>query len=318
MSLGLLAVIYYKIDFAKVLGVFAESSPFMLTGSLLMVVPLTMATSWRLCRLMPKNMPLSFWEANRLTLMASVLNMVLPSKMGDVAKSAFMAQRGHLKGSLAVSLVIFEKACDMASLLAWCAIGLVFYPEKDLLFWIMTAAVTGGFISLSLLLGSRSVASLFFTNAARFTPKKVSEKFSTLEGSWNEMHGYFWESPSRLVVMAIVSLGIWFLHLVQIWLFTLALHTEVPFLASMAIAPLALLAGLLPLTFAGIGTRDAALVLFFAPYMSAPKAAALGVLCTMRYILPALGGLPFMGGFASTASRTKSIPARNTADKTST
>mgnify|MGYP005847060875 CR=1 FL=1 len=59
---------------------------------------------------------------------------------------------------------------------------------------------------------------------------------------------------------------------------------------------MALLAGLLPSAFAGIGTRDAALVLLFGPYMTAADAAALGVLCTLTYFLPALGGLPFIGG----------------------
>jgi uncharacterized membrane protein YbhN (UPF0104 family) len=78
-------------------------------------------------------------------------------------------------------------------------------------------------------------------------------------------------------------------------MFTVAIRAVVPFPANLAIAPLAILAGLLPLTFAGVGTRDAALVFFYAPYMSAPAAAALGLLCTLRYVLPALIGLPFLG-----------------------
>ena len=45
-----------------------------------------------------------------------------------------------------------------------------------------------------------------------------------------------------------------------------------------------------PLTLAGIGTRDAALILFYQPYLAAPVAAALGLLCTLRYVLPALAG----------------------------
>jgi hypothetical protein len=36
-------------------------------------------------------------------------------------------------------------------------------------------------------------------------------------------------------------------------------------------------------------------VFFYAPYMAAPVAAALGVLCTLRYVLPAILGLPFLG-----------------------
>ena len=295
ISITLLALIYYKIDFGKIIAVFAKSSPLLLTLSLAMVIPLTLATSWRLCQLMPRSQPLGFGEANRLTLMASVLNMVLPSKMGDVAKAAFMAERGHLKGSLAFSLVVFEKACDMASLLAWCAFGLTLYPQKDLLFWTMLAAVIGGFLLLALLIGSTSFASFFFSAAGRLAPSRLAAKIQVIDSSWREMHGYFWQRPDKLILVVSTSLGIWILHLLQIWLFTLALRAQVPFMASMAVSPLALLAGLLPLTFAGIGTRDAALVFFFAPYMKAADAAALGVLCMMRYLLPAIAGLPFIG-----------------------
>jgi hypothetical protein len=56
--------------------------------------------------------------------------MVLPSKMGDIAKAYFMRDRGHLEGSLALSLVVFEKACDMLSLLLWCVFGLFLIRRK--------------------------------------------------------------------------------------------------------------------------------------------------------------------------------------------
>lgn len=295
ISLGLLAVLYWKIDFSKVIPVFAHSSVAWLAISLGMVIPLTMCTAWRLCQLMPKGMPLGFLESNRLILLASVLNLVLPSKMGDVAKAAFMADKGHLKGSLALSLVVFEKACDMASLLAWCVFGLCLYPRKDAFFWLMTAGVTAGFVGIALLIGSRGFAEFFFGMLEKLLPKKIGGKFAKLHASWREMHGYFWQDKRNLVAVALTSIGIWFLHLLQVWFFTIAIKTAVPFLANLALSPLAILAGLLPLTFAGVGTRDAALVLLYRPYMSEADAAALGILCTMRYVLPALGGLPFIG-----------------------
>ena len=111
------------------------------------------------------------------------------------------------------------------------------------------------------------------------------------------MHAYFWASKARLAKVTVTSVFIWFLHLLQIWMFILALKAWAPFLANLALSPLAILAGLLPLTFAGVGTRDAALVLFYAPYFAAPTAAALGLLCTARYVLPAIGGLPFAGRY---------------------
>lgn len=80
-------------------------------------------------------------------------------------------------------------------------------------------------------------------------------------------------------------------------MFILALRTSVPLIESLALSPLAILAGLIPLTFAGIGTRDAALVFLYAAFLSAPEAAALGLLCTARYFLPALAGLPFLNRY---------------------
>src|SRR6187399_123798 len=125
ISLGLLALLYWKIDINRLLPVFARCDPLWMTVSLAMVVPLTLATAWRLQQLMPSAGQLGFGEANRLILVASVLNLVLPSKMCDIAKAYFMRDRGHLSGSLALSLVVFEKACDMLSLLLWCVFGLL-------------------------------------------------------------------------------------------------------------------------------------------------------------------------------------------------
>ncbi len=293
VSLGILAVIYWTIDFQRLLPVFARCDPFWIVISLGMVVPLTLLTAWRLQQLMPRRGLLSFSEANRLILVASVLNLILPSKMGDIAKAYFMRDRGHLEGSLALSLVVFEKACDMLSLLFWCVLGLMLYPRKDALFWTMTVGVCALLGFGLLLLGSPTFARFFFRTGERFAPDKIGQKVAKMASSWSEMHTYFWSSKARLAKVAGTSIFIWFLHLLQIWFFILALRASAPFLANLALSPLAILAGLLPLTFAGVGTRDAALVIFYAPYFDALTAAALGILCTARYILPAIGGMPF-------------------------
>ncbi|MGK7875451.1 MAG: lysylphosphatidylglycerol synthase transmembrane domain-containing protein [Xenococcaceae cyanobacterium] len=295
VSVAILLIIYSKIDFKDLLEVFKNCDRPWMAISLGMVLPLTMFTSWRLQQLMPKGTSLGFIEANRLILGASVLNMVLPSKMGDIAKAYFMRDRGHLSGSLSLSLVVFEKACDMLSLLLWCVFGLILYPEKDGLFWVMTAAVTVGLILGLLLLGSRQFAQVFFLVARKLAPKKLSNKLKNMQISWGEMHDYFWGDKGQLLKIATTSIFIWFLHLLQIWLFILALKAWAPFLINLALSPLAILAGLLPLTFAGVGTRDGALDIFYQPFFDRPTRLALGLLCTSRYFLPAIIGLPFLG-----------------------
>ncbi|MEB3211808.1 MAG: lysylphosphatidylglycerol synthase transmembrane domain-containing protein [Leptolyngbyaceae bacterium] len=297
VSLIILALIYWKIDLQGLGDVFRNCDRLWMIISLSMVIPITAITSWRLQQLAPPQTNLGFGEANRLILAASSLNMVLPSKMGDIAKAYFMRDRGHLSGTLALSLVVFEKTCDMLSLLLWCVFGLTFYEQKDSLFWIMTLCIFAGLVLGSLLLASPRFAKGFFGAAEAIAPQKIRPKLATMRTSWQDMHAYFWRDRDQLLKITGVSIFIWFLHLLQIWFFILALNAWAPFLANLALSPLAILAGLLPLTFAGVGTRDAALILFYQPFFDAPTGAALGLLCTSRYFIPAVGGLPFLGQY---------------------
>jgi glycosyltransferase 2 family protein len=308
VSLAILVVIYWKIDLAKLMAVFGQCDRLWLAISLAMVVPITLVTAWRLQQLMPRSIDtktrgLSFAEANRLILAASVLNMVLPSKMGDIAKAYFMRDRGQLDGSLALSLVVFEKACDMLSLLLWCTVGLLLFPRRDLLFGVMTIAIGLGLILGLLMLGSIGFARAGFDLGRRLLPGKLAGKIDPMAQSWEQMHDYFWSDRRRLLTVSATSVFIWFLHLLQIWFFIVALRASVPLLTSLALSPLAILAGLLPLTFAGVGTRDAALIAFYGPYFPAATGAALGVLCTSRYLMPAIGGLPFLNRYLGLVKR---------------
>ncbi|MBK4728283.1 flippase-like domain-containing protein [Oxynema sp. CENA135] len=305
VSLIILTIIYTKIDFLGLIRVFENSDRAWTIASFAMLIPLVLITSWRLQELTPSGVRLRFAEANRLILAASVLNMVLPSKMGDLAKAYFMRDRGHLSGSLALSLVVFEKACDLLSLLLWCIFGLCLYPDKNFLFWVMTVAVSSSFIFGILLLSSRKFAHLFFNLAGRIAPKKIRVKLDKMRFSWGEMHEYFWSDRRQLAKICLTSIFLWFCHLLQIWFFILALKAWTPFLANLALSPLAILAGLMPLTFAGVGTRDAALILFYQPYFNEATGAALGLLCTSRYFIPAIAGLPFLSQYLATVRNFK-------------
>ncbi|MGB3615478.1 MAG: lysylphosphatidylglycerol synthase transmembrane domain-containing protein [Elainellaceae cyanobacterium] len=299
VSLGILALIYWKIDFDGLIQVFRNCHLTWMIISLAMVIPITAATAWRLQVLSPPQAKLTALEANRLILAASSLNMVLPSKMGDIAKAYFMRDRGGISGALAVSLVVFEKACDMLSLLLWCAFGLIFYEPKNELFLVMTAVIFSGLTLGSLVLASPRIAAIAFQGSQRIAPSNARAKLKAMHQSWETMHHYAWRDRDRLVTVTGMSVGIWLLHLLQIWFFILALNAWVPFVVNLALSPLAILAGLLPLTFAGVGTRDAALIAFYAPFFDAQVGAALGLLCTSRYLLPAIAGLPFLQRYLS-------------------
>lgn len=310
ISLALLAFIYRQVELAGLIAVLRESDRVWMAISLGMVVLTTTCTAWRLQQLVPVETKLRFWEANRLILAASVLNLILPSKMGDLAKAYFIRQRGHLPGSLAIALVVFEKACDLLALLFWCSFGLLFLAagaEQSRLFGgLAIAALLGLGGGISLLI-SPQLAQIAFLASKRFAPTKMRSLLEALQGSWSQMQRYFWQDKRQFFKITLTSVGVWFLHLLQIWFFVLALNSFAPFLASLALAPLAIFAGLLPLTFAGVGTRDAALIWLYRPYFEPATAAALGLLCTSRYLLPAIAGLPFLQQYLTLARQKSNV-----------
>lgn len=308
VSLLILVIIYWRIDFTDLLNVLGDSDPVWLVISLGMVVPITLLIALKLQMLVPAPAKLNFYHSNRLILLASVLNMVLPSKMGDVAKAYFIKDMGELSGSMSLSLVVFEKVFDMLALMLWCSFGLILYPNKNLLFWSMTAIVVLGFMIGILLLGSRRFAEFFFSVSVKIAPQKLKSKLKNITSSWHEYRAYIWNNKPQLIKIGVLSIVVWFFHLLQIWFFIYALKSWVPLTVNLALAPLSILAGLLPLTFAGVGTRDAAIIFFFQAYLTTPTAAALGILCTLRYLLPAIGGVPFLWKYSNRVQSLRDNP----------
>lgn len=301
VSAALLGIIYWMIDFPQLIDAFRLSDVWLLALGIAFVVPTTLLTAWRLTRLLPVEAGLSLARSTRIILAGSVLNIILPSKMGDVAKFAFLRQRGVISGATALSTVVFEKAVDLVALLVWCALGLAVFSGEAWFFRTMLAVVGAGALAGGAMLVSRNLSAWFFKIAIRLAPARLADKVAALRDAWFAMHAHFWRNRRFGAWMLAVSVFLWFLHLVQIWIFALSLGAPVPLSANLALAPLAILAGLLPLTLGGIGTRDAALIYLFIGYMPPATGAALGILCTLRYLLPALGGLPFFVGFLNAA-----------------
>ncbi len=294
VSLVLLAIIWWQVDLAAIGAAMAAANPWWLAAGLATIIPLTLVTALRFGML--TRTPIGLWPATRLILGASTLNLVLPSKLGDLAKGLVLTGRYGFDMKLAVAIVVMERSLDMAALLFWGVLALLWVGWGNP--WLMLAAAgTGGLLLLLvLLLSPLKLASGMIALAGRIAPGKVGRWLTGFAGEWQKAVRWFWSDRKRVAGVAGVSLLIWGGHLAQFWLFAQALG-HVPFLDNMAFATLAILAGLLPFTMAGIGTRDAAILFLYAPFLTPGAAAVLGVLATLRYLIPAIAGLPFMGDY---------------------
>lgn len=302
VSTAFLALLYWHVDLGSIWRAARAADLWWLSMGLALVVPLTALTAWRFT-LLVKDQHVGFIEANRLILAASTLNLFLPSKLGDLAKGHVLSRRHGMKQSLAYAIVVLEKALDLLSLLVWGVFGLLLVGSTTPAMLLFLLPVAGGLVLLCLLVAPLGVLPFLLSRLGALVPARLAGPARSFAAGWQEICRWFWREPKGAMSVIGLSILIWAMHLLQFWLFARALGGGVPFAQNAAFATLAILVGLLPFTVAGIGTRDAAIVLFYAPYLSPPEGALLGILATLRYVLPAVGGVPFVADFAGVSGR---------------
>ena len=162
-SLLILSGLYWYIDIYALKEVLLKSDSVWLMTGIGMVIPITMLTALRLVWMVPGKNQIRYLESLRLILAASVMNMVLPSKMGDLAKSLFMVRENGMSEAQSLSLVMFEKISDLLALLFWCALGLFFVKHNHWIHWLIPFTVlTGLFLGFTLLISTNLIKYFFW------------------------------------------------------------------------------------------------------------------------------------------------------------
>ncbi len=304
VSAAILFLLYRKLDHHAIRDVFSSADGMWLFLSVGMIVPITLLNAVRFRWVATLGDAPPYTDAIALTVISNALNLFLPAKLGDLAKSHFLYTQLGASGGVAVSVVVFERLCDVFAVATWCLLGRLSGLSGVNIDAVALPALFLWLLSGALLL-SGGMASDLLEKIGRMSPFRKREKLTLLVMGWPDLLAAM---GRRSYGLAFFSLGIWFLHLTQLWMFTLAVGAEVPFLACLAISPVVLLCSLVPFTLGGIGPRDAASLYLFAAYMAPPVALAVGILTISRSVVPALAALPFLRRYLRILFEEPSIP----------
>jgi len=288
----LLVALYRSIDLRLVGEALLGADGMWLVVSVGIIVPITILRAIRFFLVTPVGALRNVGEALRLTLSASALNVILPAKSGDLIKSYGVAKGGNTSTGIAIAVIVYERLCDLFSLLFWCLLGWLFarpsVPGVPSVFWLLLGALVG---VCGLLILSDRMATVVPRLLNSALPFRRLKKLRDLAHGWP---GLLQVLRGRRRWIVSFSLLLWLTHLIQIWMFSVTLSLSIPFVICACLSGVALLAGQLPFTFSGLGTRDVALVVLLSHYTPPESAAAVGVLIATRNFLPALAGLPLM------------------------
>lgn len=295
-SLGILAVIYAHIDLGQLVARLIKADPLWLGTALICFAPQIVLTATRWWLMMDGIAQMGWIESARMVLAGKALNALLPSKLGEMSKAYFLRQMGGVHISRSLPAVVLEKVLDLAGLCFWMLLGALLSPKAS------GPVMVGGLVSLGVLgatclslgLPLKVLGERFFRGSGG-----LGSRIGKVVAGWDSVVDTWRKNSVRLAQILVLSVLLWGFHLVQIYLFFPVLRQPMDPIVAATYVPLSLLVGLLPISMAGMGTRDTALILLFAPYADAATMAGIGLLCTMRYWADTLVGVPFLHSYAA-------------------
>ncbi len=288
LGLAVLAVLLRRIGWADMRDVIRAADPALLAVAFCFFIPQVAVMAWRWQLIGGTAHKFSFWQSCRMVLSASALNVVLPSKLGDICKGFMLGGEGGADVPRGLGLAALDKLLDILGLAAVLFIAGAFAPKPEpwvLAFWAAT--------------GAGLAALLYLLHRAR--PIQTAPRHRLLNALARGLNAAIEVRHQSAAWFGSLSLSLllWGLHVGQIFVFYHGVGTAAPAAAIWCRVPIGLFVGLLPVTLAGIGTRDGAFFLLMAPWDPRPVIAWLGLFCTLRYVVMALLGVPAIMGLGS-------------------
>ncbi len=272
-------LLFRSVPLGKVLEVLraARTGPLILGALLTVAFPIFSALRWRAV-MGGLGRRISIRESNSIILACFTLSTFTPSKGGDLGRAWFL--RGRVPMSTVLGSVFAERLLDVFTLLGFCFVGSLTFHWRSLRL-ISGALLVGGVIVVAGLLLVRLPV------PARIQPR-VERGLEALR--------VLLRSPGLFGLVLLFTLLNWLASILQAWFFyrSLGATAVAPGLVCAAL-PAAIFIGLLPVTIAGMGTRDATLIRLLAGHASAPISLGVGMLYSLcGYWIPGLVGLPFL------------------------
>lgn len=248
---------------------------------------------WAVVRIVDE--PRTFREAWSAVMAGVSLNAVLPGRGGDLVRAVFLARE---PGTLPVLLgvVLVERLGDLFAL---GLLVLVIAPRGDLITLAALLVVVGS-IAVTVTLG--------WLGPNLPVRPDLGERVSRTAGQILQRPGY--------ALMAVsLSMVAWINNTLLLLCTLRAVGVTAPGLELTRAAAVGILAGVMPVSISGIGTRDAVLVLVLEPYGQAASVAAGSFLFTvLMYWFLALVGSVSLGTETLRAVRRAAAERRPSAD----
>jgi len=307
VAVGLTVYILYKSHPASVLAAArgADWRPIVLAVVLVLADRALMAYRWvvLLCIVDPRQRP-PLAAIMRIFFVSTFVGTFLPASVGGDAVRVYSVTRLHISGGDAVASVFMDRMLGVASILLMALAGLTLATDLATDWTIVSALVVvaaacGVVLALVFSAAAAAIAAHMLNSMPLVLRQPLDHVLQSIR-RYATYHG-------ALANVLVCSTAVQVLRIVQAYFLGIGLGIAAPLAAYFAFVPLILLVMLLPITFNGIGTSQAAFVWFFRRAgVAAAPAFALSVLFVA---LGVVGNLP--GALLYVFGRDRQSPSRD-------
>ena len=297
IGLIILVTLFYKIGFNNIINAFTNINLLILFGSLIfsVIVLIPPTIKWMLI-LMQQDVNINWYTLAKIELIGTFYGIITPGRVGTFIRCFYLKDKINKKLGFCMSSVVVDKLLDMLAILFFAFIGVLLIVHR----------VSGLFSSFILFL------IIFLATVIFFSSKKRAMYFFNIIYNFlipnkyrKSAHGFFHSfynnsiHPLHLILPFLIALISYLLFYTLTFIVAQAFAVNVPYLYFIPLLSLATIIGMLPVTIAGLGTREATLVGLFSLFNQDPsKVIAMSLTAfIISTIVPSLLGWYFSMGW---------------------
>jgi uncharacterized protein (TIRG00374 family) len=295
IGLGILAIIILQLDLKATIATLAQVR----WGYLLLAIaadPIQFGLkAWRWRELLKlQHIDYSLRDTFLAFMAGLFLGLVTPGRVGEMSKALYLKQDRDLPVSAGLANVLMDRLFDLYTILVLGTLGLVLFQLLPGWVLALLAIATMGALAMPLALLSDRLAEWGLMIARQLpVARRYDARLTQATGRFQE--GLRPLLTPGLVVPLLLTVAAYIVFFGQAWLLAQSLILDIGILYLAMCLSIAGVITLLPISFSGLGTRDAILIVLFAQRgLAAEQAVALSTLFFLTFYVG--GGL--IGGLA--------------------
>lgn len=222
------------------------------------------------------------------------IGMITPGRLGDLSRAYYL--RGKASLGTGLTTVVIDRLIDIIVLFVFAIAGLAFlvttYTLGNIFFPLFAI-----FIMLILLAFAFTrkgfVVFILRPVFSRLVPARYKPKLDSVFREFYRGISIMKRAKFSVAISTLLCIIVWVMAIVQYYIISLSLGLDISYSFLSMIVPLTILLDALPISFSGLGTRDAAMIYFLSLIgLAAESAVAFSIMILIvNYVLVGIVGM---------------------------